>query len=88
MSSAIEKAARDLAASFSAEEHSTNPLVQALVEAVREGDSDPDGKKAEYRKIAINDLQKDGELEIDPDAVVSISEDGGAYVQAWVWVQD
>jgi hypothetical protein len=28
---------------------------------------------------------KDGEIEVDEDAVVSESDDG-AYVQAWVWV--
>jgi len=30
----------------------------------------------------------EGELEIDDDAIVSFSSDGGAYVQAWVWVDD
>lgn len=29
---------------------------------------------------------KDGELELDLDAEVSLSEDGGAYVQVWLWV--
>ena len=29
---------------------------------------------------------RDGELEIDDDAVVSRGDDDGAYVQAWVWV--
>ncbi len=34
---------------------------------------------------------KDGEIEIDPGAVCSRAqgnEDGGCYVQAWVWVYD
>ena len=30
---------------------------------------------------------RDGELEVDDDAIVSEAE-GGAYVQAWVWVPD
>jgi len=30
---------------------------------------------------------RDGELEIDDDAVVSPSEDGGAYVSAWVFIR-
>lgn len=30
--------------------------------------------------------QDDGELEIDDNAKVSMSPDGGAYVEAWVWV--
>jgi len=29
---------------------------------------------------------RDGELEIDENAVISHGEDNGAYVQAWVWV--
>ena len=30
--------------------------------------------------------QRDGEIEIDDDAVVSRGDYDGAYVQAWVWV--
>ena len=37
---------------------------------------------------AASDLQRDGELEIDAPGVVSLSDDGGAYVMAWVWVSD
>jgi hypothetical protein len=33
-------------------------------------------------------LASDGEIEVDDDAVVSIGGDGGAYVQAWLWVSD
>lgn len=35
---------------------------------------------------AARERQVDGGLEIDTDAGVSVSDDGGAYVQAWVWV--
>lgn len=31
---------------------------------------------------------RDGEIEIDDDAAVSFSGDGGAYVQGWLWVPD
>lgn len=31
---------------------------------------------------------RDGECEIDDDAVVSPGDDPGAYVMAWVWVYD
>jgi hypothetical protein len=42
---------------------------------------------AELRYVEkANDKARDGELEVDPSAIVSISEDGGAYVMAWVWV--
>lgn len=42
----------------------------------------------QYREAAKNLYHNDGECEIDDTAVVSVSEDGGAYVQAWVWVYD
>ncbi len=42
----------------------------------------------EYRDEAYRVWASDGEIEIDADAVVSVSEDGGAYVAAWVWVYD
>lgn len=32
--------------------------------------------------------QKDGELEIDNTAKVSLGDDPGAYVQAWIWVSN
>lgn len=42
----------------------------------------------EYRTAAFKAFHSDGELEIDDNALVSISEDGGAYVMGWVWVAD
>lgn len=41
-----------------------------------------------YRNYAYDCWHRDGELEIDPTAVVSLSDDGGAYVEAWLWVDD
>jgi hypothetical protein len=38
-----------------------------------------------YIEAARDEYQRDGEIEIDDDAVVSHSEEG-AYVAAWVWV--
>lgn len=40
------------------------------------------------RELAREQNGKDGELEFDDNGIVSISEDGGAYVQAWSWVYD
>ena len=37
-------------------------------------------------RVAARKRQRDGEIEIDDNAPVSISEDGGAYVQAWLWI--
>jgi hypothetical protein len=50
--------------------------------------SDPtdDAVTIAYRNAA-KDKQVDGEIEIDDDALVSVGEDCGAYVQAWLWVR-
>ena len=49
---------------------------------------DPDEAEAEeaYRKAAKENYNSDGDLEFDDACVVSLSSDGGAYVQAWKWV--
>lgn len=41
-----------------------------------------------YLQRAREALVRDGELEIDSDAKVSMGADNGAYVQCWVWVDD
>lgn len=43
-----------------------------------------DPKLAAYRAAADTE---EGEPEVDPDAVVSVS-DGGAYVMSWQWITD
>ena len=43
---------------------------------------------AEYVQAAKNKHEHEGEVEIDDGARISRSSDGGAYVQAWVWVDD
>lgn len=43
---------------------------------------------AQYRKAAHQIHHDEGALEIDEGAQVNPSPDGGAYVQAWVWVED
>lgn len=42
--------------------------------------------KAVYRTAAKRLHHRDGEIEIDEEAEVSLGDDPGAYVQAWVWV--
>ena len=42
----------------------------------------------EYRTLAHEKYTDYGKLEVDENAVVSRSEDSGAYVAAWVWVCD
>ena len=55
--------------------------IQAKIKASQADESNPD--TAKYRAAA--DV-REGELEVDPDAVVSFSDDGGAYVMSWQWV--
>ena len=50
---------------------------------------DPEaGTQVRLRELARTLFHKEGAVEIDPEAPVSLSEDGGAYVQCWVWVDD
>lgn len=37
---------------------------------------------------ARDEIEREGEIEIDEFTVVSRGEDHGAYVMAWVWVED
>ena len=39
-----------------------------------------------FRSRARKLYHQDGQIEIDSDARVSMGDDNGAYVQAWVWV--
>ena len=67
---------------------SLNAVAEPADSAVRE-------KEAEARLIARQNYGKDGEIEFDDDAKVSLPLSGnedapqvtGAYVQAWVWVE-
>ena len=38
------------------------------------------------RDMARTQYSSEGQVEIDSNAEISMSEDNGAYVQAWVWV--
>jgi hypothetical protein len=41
-----------------------------------------------FREAARENFTSDGDLEFDDDGVVSVSCDGGAYVQGWKWVEN
>lgn len=44
-------------------------------------------KKADWFRTRAKELyHQDGEIEVDFDARVSLGDDRGAYVEAWVWV--
>ena len=85
MSSTIEEEARSLVKNAHKGMY-TDEQILRIMDAVKNCDADPDGKKALYRAAAINQYQNDGDLLIDGDAIVSMSEEG-AYIQAWIWVQ-
>ena len=62
---------------------------QQTLSALRTALADVDDQRQEYfRKKAQKERHSDGDLEIDDHAVVSLSGEGGAYVQAWVWVYE
>lgn len=42
---------------------------------------------AAYRSAAQK-RAREGEIEVDDNAVVSLGDDPGAYVQAWLWISD
>lgn len=44
-----------------------------------------EGDEQAYREAA-RDYQRDGDLEFDDNAVVSLGDDPGAYVQCWKWI--
>ena len=52
------------------------------------GDDEPDERASDdwYVNEARKEYEREGECEIDDGATVSHSEDGGAYVAAWVWI--
>lgn len=76
------------------------PHLVELAELVAKGDKDPfelvvavlgeynrEHTEVEDKYLkAAQDNARDGELEIDDNTIVSVSEDPGAYVMAWVWV--
>lgn len=84
--SIIQSTARALAAKAKQGAY-TDGDVQAVVNAVRACDEENKDQCDGYRKCA-QELAREGEIEVDDDAVVSLSNDGGAYVQTWLWVED
>lgn len=59
-----------------------NPLSQHLAE------QEHDQISLTGYVIAAQLKSRDGELEIDSNALVSKGDDEGAYVMAWLWVAD
>lgn len=51
------------------------------------GVAEDDPRDVAYRNEAKNHAVE-GELEVDDDAIISWGDDGGAYVQGWIWISD
>ena len=49
-------------------------------------DISEDERNDRIREMAREEYVREGEIEVDDNAVVSEGDDNGAYVQAWVWV--
>lgn len=70
-----------------AEDHPENTVLQNIAKVLNDRTaSNSDEIDDKYRAAAAEQYEHEGTLEIDPDAPVSLSDDPGAYVQAWVWV--
>lgn len=67
-------------------EAQTPETFEALEQAVAELLNDAE-QKQRYRDLAKS-YEVEGELEVDDDAIVSLGDDPGAYVQVWIWVPD
>jgi hypothetical protein len=86
MSSIIEEKARILAESAKIGVYNDKQIID-LVKAVEDADEDKNGRKARFRIAAKTTVESEGDLEFDSDSIVSISSDGGAYVQCWKYIE-
>lgn len=61
-----------------------NPDSQLYKNVTRELEEQKNGDA--YRRYAEDRLHRDGHVEFDDDAMVSLGFDSGAYVMGWIWV--
>jgi hypothetical protein len=86
MSSVIEQKARILVEAAKVGVYQ-DKLIVDLINAVEDADKDTDGRKAQFRIVAKTTAENQGDLEFDNDSIVSISQNGGAYVQCWKYIE-
>ena len=55
---------------------------------IRAAFDDLDNPTLTHFRDAAATHQRDGEIEIDGNAIVSMGDDAGAYVMAWIWIGD
>ena len=67
--------------------HPDRPKAERCLQTLAErcGVGDDPTRILAYQKGA-DSLARAGEIEVDEGAAVSMGNDGGAYVQAWLWV--
>lgn len=63
---------------------STDPMLQSLRERVMDASTITEYQRDVY--MLAKTLHKDGETEFDENAIISDSDDNGAYVSSWTWV--
>lgn len=60
----------------------------AAADLLYPADKEAAGVAAIYRQAAKRKHHREGEIEVDDGAKVSLGDDAGAYVQAWIWVSE
>jgi hypothetical protein len=60
----------------------------AMEEAIEHAERERTEDEARLFDLIKSERSCEGDIEFDEDAVVSLSDDGGAYVQAWLWIDD
>lgn len=66
--------------------HDATAASRALLSELSEHEAEQKELREKYM-IEMNKAGIPGEIEFDPDCIVSESDDGGAYIQAWVLVK-
>jgi hypothetical protein len=59
-----------------------------LCKRIKDALQDVDNPASAAYRAAATEQSSEGELEVDPGAVVSKGDDHGAYVMAWLWIAD
>jgi hypothetical protein len=59
----------------------------AQVTNMENDENDENDDRSDWLRARAKELYcRDGEIEVDSNAIISFGDDDGAYVAAWVWV--
>lgn len=64
------------------------PACERIIKDLDDTIAEQEGPEATAYREKAKERAEDGELEVDEGAIVSMGNDPGAYVMAWVWVPD